>query len=75
MGRVEKIKEVLSELAPMIQDHGGDIEFVALDDAGKISLRLHGACIGCPMSLYTVKLGIEERLKEQVPGIVEVVIV
>ncbi len=69
-----KIDEVLNEMRPNIQMDGGDIEFVSYVD-GVVSVRLHGACVGCPLSLYTLKLGIEERLKEVVPEIHEVVAV
>ena len=71
---LKSIQDVLEELRPNIQMDGGDVEFVSLVD-GVVSLRLHGACATCPLSLYTLKLGIEERLKEHVPEIVEVVAV
>jgi Fe-S cluster biogenesis protein NfuA len=71
---IEKIEEVLQELRPNIQMDGGDIEFVSFCD-GVVSLRLQGACASCPMSLYTLKLGIEERLREHVPDVQEVIAV
>lgn len=73
--KILKIKQVLNDLSPMIRGHGGDIEFVDLDESGNVHLRLLGNCIACPMSFYTVKMGIEERLKENVPNILEVIIV
>lgn len=69
-----KIEDVLQELRPNIQMDGGDIEFVSYTD-GIVSVRLQGACTSCPLSLYTLKLGIEERLKEQIPEVVEVIAV
>ena len=69
-----KIEEVLQELRPNIQMDGGDIEFVPYTD-GIVAVRLQGACTSCPLSLYTLKLGIEERLKEQIPEVVEVIAV
>lgn len=71
---LRKIEDVLQELRPNIQMDGGDIEYVGFND-GVVSLRLHGACASCPLSLYTLKLGIEERLKESVPEVVEVIAV
>lgn len=68
----KKIEEILSDLRPNIQMDGGDIEFVSFSD-GVVSVRLHGACANCPMSLYTLKLGIEERLREAIPDINEVI--
>ncbi len=71
---LSRIEEVIAEMRPNIQMDGGDIEFVSFND-GVVSLRLLGACVSCPLSLYTLKLGIEERLKEQVPDVVEVIAV
>ncbi len=71
---IQKIDDVLQELRPNIQMDGGDIEFVSFTD-GVVSVRLQGACTSCPLSLYTLKLGIEERLKEQIPEVVEVIAV
>lgn len=72
--RQQKIDEVLQEMRPNIQMDGGDIEFVSYTN-GTVALRLHGACVSCPLSLYTLKLGIEERLKQEVPDVVEVIAV
>jgi Fe-S cluster biogenesis protein NfuA len=66
------IEQVLEQIRPTIQMDGGDIEFVKYED-GVVFIRLQGACVGCPASVYTVKLGIEETLKEYVPDVREVV--
>lgn len=71
---IKKIEEVIQELRPNIQMDGGDIEFVSFNN-GIVALRLLGACVNCPMSLYTLKLGIEERLKESVSEVQEVIAV
>ncbi len=69
---LKKIDQVLEEMRPNIQMDGGDIEFVSFVD-GVVALKLHGACATCPLSLYTLKMGIEERLKEHIPDVVEVI--
>ncbi len=69
---LKKIEEILEEMRPNIQMDGGDIEFVSYVD-GVVSVRLQGACATCPLSLDTLKMGIEERLKEYVPDVVEVI--
>ncbi len=69
---VNKIKEILSEMRPFIQAHGGDIQFASYQDS-IVNVRLHGACINCPMSLYTLKLGILERLQQEIPEIRDIV--
>lgn len=71
---VEQVKAVLQGLRARIQSDGGDIEFVDLKD-GIVYVRLAGACVGCPSSYFTLKLGVEEAIKEQVPGIQEVMAV
>lgn len=69
---IQKITSVLDELQPYIEQHGGAIHFVSFAD-GVVQVRLQGACVGCPYSFYTLKMGIEERLKEQVPEVIEVI--
>jgi Fe-S cluster biogenesis protein NfuA len=61
---VDMIKEVIEQLRPNIQMDGGDVEFVRYED-GVVYIRFHGACVGCPASMFTLKMGIEEALKEQ----------
>jgi Fe-S cluster biogenesis protein NfuA len=68
---VKKIEEILETVRPSIQMDGGDITFVSFKE-GIVFLRLQGACVSCPMSFYTLKLGIEERLKECIPDVQEV---
>ncbi len=68
----EKVEDFLKEVRPMLQVDGGDVELVDVTAEGVVKLRLKGACGSCPMSTYTLKLGIEERLKEAVPEVKEV---
>ena len=72
----EKIEEIIEKIRPALQADGGDVELVDIDtSAGIVKLRLKGACAGCPMSQYTLKMGIEARLKEEIPGVKEVIAV
>ncbi|MFI5333171.1 MAG: NifU family protein [Candidatus Babeliales bacterium] len=68
---VDQIKSVLQDLRPIIARDGGDIEFVEYKD-GIVYVRLAGACVGCPSSYFTLKMGVEEALKAQIPEIKEV---
>ena len=69
----DKILEVLDSIRPAIQADGGDVEFLAYrEEDGVVEVRLVGACESCPISLMTLKEGIERRLRNSVPGIVEV---
>jgi len=69
----EKVEKVLEELRPMLQMEGGDVELIDVAEDGIVKVRLKGACGTCPMSTYTLKLGIEQRLKERIPEVKEVV--
>ncbi len=69
----EKVKDALESIRPQLQRDGGDLEFVELSDDGKVSVRLTGACNGCPMATMTLKQGIEAFLKEEIPEVTEVV--
>ena len=68
----EKVAEVLSQIRPAMLADGGDVELVDVSE-GVVKLRLTGACGGCPMATVTLKQGIEQVLKEQVPEVKEVV--
>jgi len=68
----EKVEEVLKEIRPSLQADGGDVELVDVTD-GKVSVRLKGACQGCPMATMTLQDGIARLLKERIPEVKEVV--
>ena len=68
-----EVQQALEEIRPMLQADGGDVELVEVTEAGVVSVRLQGACHGCPMSQMTVKNGIERLLMEKVAGVTEVV--
>lgn len=70
-----EVADVLKQLRPAVQSDGGDIELVDVSDDGLVRVRLLGACIGCPSSSMTLKLGVEQTLKSQIPRVREVVCV
>ena len=73
MSALARIEAVLQSIRPAIQADGGDVELVGYDeDAGRVEVRLVGACETCPISMMTLKEGIETRVKSAVPGAVEV---
>ena len=66
MNLEEQVKAKLEELRPMLQQDGGDLEFVKME--GKVvTLKLVGHCGSCPYVLMTLKQGIESRLQELDP--------
>ena len=68
----EKVEEALKEIRPALQADGGDVELVEVTADGVVKLKLTGACGSCPMSTYTLKMGIEQRLKAKIPEVKEV---
>ncbi len=71
----ERVAEIINQIRPALQSDGGDVELVDVDEQGVVSLRLHGACVGCPSSTMTLAFGIERHLKEKVSEVSEVVCV
>jgi Fe-S cluster biogenesis protein NfuA len=69
-----KIKKQLEKIRPMLQSHGGDVEFVDFDEkTGTVKVKLVGMCSGCPMAGETLKYGIEEILKKEIKEIKKVI--
>ncbi len=64
----EKIRIALERIRPALQADGGDLEYIDFVD-GVVTLRLKGACGSCPMSLMTLKQGIEARLRQEIPEV------
>ncbi|MEO0185675.1 MAG: NifU family protein [candidate division WOR-3 bacterium] len=65
----EKVEKILAEIRPNLQMDGGDVELVEVSSDGIVKVRLSGACGGCPMSMLTLKMAIEKRLKDAIPEI------
>lgn len=69
----EKVQEVLDKVRPSLQADGGDCELVNIREDNTVEVKLKGACGSCPMSVLTLKAGIERVLKEEIPEVKEVV--
>ena len=61
----QRIQEVLNDYRPNLYMDGGDVEVLEVDAKGVAHLKMLGACIDCPISLLTMKLGIQRLLKER----------
>jgi len=68
----EKVEAVLDKIRPSLEADGGNVELVEVKD-GIVTVKLTGACAGCPMSTITLKNGIERILKQELPEVKEVV--
>lgn len=69
--RIEQIKKTIEKIRPYIQNDGGDVQFVRLED-DIVYVSVHGACVGCMALDYTLKEGVEALLLDEVEGIKEV---
>ncbi len=60
----ERIQQVLDDYRPTLYRDGGDVQLLKVDENGVAHVKMLGACIDCPISLLTMKLGIQRLLKE-----------
>ena len=70
---LDKIREGLDKIRPYLKADGGDIQFIDVTNDNVVRVKLLGACGSCPMSLQTLKAGVEYTLKRVMPEIKEVV--
>ena len=68
----QKVAEIIEVIAESLQADGGDIELIGVDDDGVVSVELTGACAGCSMSEWDLSMGVEQILKQRVPGVTRV---
>jgi Fe-S cluster biogenesis protein NfuA len=69
----EAVLEAIDLIRPALQSDGGDIIFHMIDDDGVVHVELVGACGTCPVSMMTLKAGVERIIMDRVPGVTEVV--
>jgi Fe-S cluster biogenesis protein NfuA len=68
----EKVQAAIDKIRPALQKDGGDVILVDVTEEGIVTVKLTGACQGCPMSQMTLKEGIEKFVKSEIPEIVSV---
>jgi Fe-S cluster biogenesis protein NfuA len=64
-----QVRAAMLDVQAYARSHGGEIHLVGVSNEGDVTIKLTGACNGCPMSGLTLKHGIEEQLKALVPGV------
>ena len=67
----EKVEEVLGRIRNALKMDGGDIELVGVDN-NIVTVKLKGACAGCPFSQMTIRNFVEKELKKAIPEIEKV---
>ncbi|NWF90853.1 MAG: NifU family protein [Ignavibacteriaceae bacterium] len=65
----EEVIKALDSVRPFLQADDGDVELVEVSNDGIVKVKLTGACEVCPMSVMTLRAGIERSVLRQVPGI------
>ena len=66
------LNDTIEYIRPAVQADGGDIKLASVNE-GVVNIEMLGACQGCPLSIATLKSGIERIIKDKVPGGVEVI--
>jgi Fe-S cluster biogenesis protein NfuA len=64
--RVEQV--FAAEIRPMLQRDGGDIELLGIEDK-VVRVRLLGTCSGCPSTIMSIIMGIEQELRKHLPEV------
>lgn len=71
-GLFDRVAGVINRIRPAVQADGGDLELVEVTGEGVVRVRLHGACVGCPSSSMTLRMGIENNVRALVPEVTAV---
>ena len=69
---IPRIEKALDEVRPFLANDGGDVSVVTVEGT-TVKVQFHGACVGCKVSNFTLKGGIETTIKKYVPEIENVV--
>ncbi|MEP5612841.1 MAG: NifU family protein [Cyclobacteriaceae bacterium] len=66
---IDRIESALEKIRPYLEADGGDVKVLKVDKNKNVTLELLGNCGSCPMSTMTLKAGVEEAIKREVPEI------
>jgi len=69
----EKVEQALKEIRPFLQNDGGDISLLSIDDGTVARVQLKGACVDCTVNQMTLKSGVEMTIKKYAPQIEKVI--
>ncbi|RKR81164.1 Fe-S cluster biogenesis protein NfuA [Mucilaginibacter gracilis] len=72
MTLLEKVEAALDTIRPYLETDGGNVSIEEITEEGVVKLKLLGSCESCPMSIMTLKAGIEQAIKKAVPEITAV---
>tara|TARA_R100000935_G_scaffold27288_2_gene47428 strand:+ start:8360 stop:8602 length:243 start_codon:yes stop_codon:yes gene_type:complete len=69
----DKIEAALEEIRPFLQNDGGDIKLLSVENDKIVKVQLQGACVGCSVNQMTLKSGVEMTIKKHAPQIEQVI--
>ena len=69
----QKVEKALEEIRPFLQNDGGDISLINIEDDKLVTVQLEGACISCSVNQMTLKSGVEMTIKKYAPQIEKVI--
>jgi Fe-S cluster biogenesis protein NfuA len=64
-----RVSEAIEKIRPALQMDGGDIQLIDVSNTGEVKVSLHGACATCPHAQMTLKMGVEQTLKDEIPEV------
>jgi Fe-S cluster biogenesis protein NfuA len=64
-----EIQKALNNIRPFLQADNGDVELIDVSEDGIVKVKLLGACEVCPLSIMTLRAGIERAIMREVPGV------
>ncbi len=65
----EEVLKALESIRPFLRADSGDVELIEISADGIVKVKLTGACSACPMSIMTLRAGVERALMRDIPGI------
>ncbi|MCB9000171.1 MAG: NifU family protein [Bacteroidales bacterium] len=70
---IEKVNLALGKIRPYLNADGGDVSLIEVSDDMVVKVKFSGACDGCPYSVMTLKAGVEEAIRKELPEVKDVI--
>ena len=68
------VRDAIIDAQAYARSHGGEIRLLGVSQSGDVTIQLRGACAMCPLSTVTIRLGVENRLRELIPEIGRIIV-
>jgi Fe-S cluster biogenesis protein NfuA len=70
---IDKVNQALAKIRPYLNADGGDVSLIGISDDLVVTVKFSGACDGCPYSFMTLKAGVEQAIRKELPEVKDVV--